>query len=372
MEYRKLGRSELEISAIGLGTEYLLHQESEAVARTIHYAIDRGVNYFDLFWAQPEFRDRCGAALHGHRSRVHLAAHLGATMNGEQYAASRDVVRSERYFHDFLTRYKTDYADVLLLHNCDPQQDYDELMRPGGLMDLARRLKAQGKARIIGFSGHTATTALQAVQHGEIDMIMFPISLAGHAIAGKQDLYQACIQQKVGLVAMKPFAGGKLFQETGTIGMEDWQTGGRMMTVRRNVAVTPVQCLAYVLEQPGVTTVVPGCKDEAQVEAAQAYWKASEVEKDYRPVLVGLEYVSGECVYCNHCLPCPSLIDIGQTIRLLERSDREGSNVEIRAAYYALEHHASECVECGSCTERCPFGVQTMDLIRRAAETFGV
>jgi hypothetical protein len=171
---------------------------------------------------------------------------------------------------------------------------------------------------------------------------------------------------------MKPFAGGKLLLETSTVGVEDWQTGGRMLAVKRNAAVTAVQCLAYVLDQPGVTTVVPGCKDVAQVEAAQAYWKASEAEKDYRPALAGLEYVSGECVYCNHCLPCPSHIDIGQAIRLMERSTREGLNVEIRAAYSALEHHASECVECGLCEERCPFGVQTVDLVLRAAEAFGV
>ena len=372
MEYRRLGRSGFEISAISLGTEYLLHQESEAVARTLHAAIDRGVNYFDLFWPQPEFRDRCGAALRGSRSRVHLAAHLGAAMNGEQYEASRDVVHSERCFHDFLSRYKTDYVDVLLLHNCDPQEDYSELMRSSGLMDLARRLKAQGKARIIGFSGHTVATALQAVRQGEIDMIMFPINLVGRAIAGKQDLYRACVQENVGLVAMKPFAGGKLLLETSTVAVDDWQTGGRMLAVKHNAAATPVRCLAYVLEQPGVATVVPGCKDVAEVEAAQAFWEANETEKDYRTALDGLEYVSGECVYCNHCLPCPSLIDIGQTIRLMELSRREGLKVEIRAAYAALEHHASECIECGQCVERCPFGAHTVDLVLRAAKVFGV
>ena len=72
----------------------------------------------------------------------------------------------------------------------------------------------------------------------------------------------------------------------------------------------------------------------------------------------------GECVYCNHCLPCPSDIDIGRTISLLEQGRHELTD-EIRGSYSELEKSASDCVACGQCSSRCPFGV---DVIRKMEE----
>ena len=74
------------------------------------------------------------------------------------------------------------------------------------------------------------------------------------------------------------------------------------------------------------------------------------------------------CVhYCNHCLPCPSFIDIGRTIRLFEMA-RQGSDT--RPAYQAMETNASDCIQCGACEERCPFGVQVIEKMAQAAATF--
>ena len=79
MEYRRLGRTGLDVGAVSLGTEYLIDLPREKVVSVIREAIARGINYFDLFYAQEEFRDNMGAAFKGHRDRVFLAGHLGAT-----------------------------------------------------------------------------------------------------------------------------------------------------------------------------------------------------------------------------------------------------------------------------------------------------
>jgi predicted aldo/keto reductase-like oxidoreductase len=81
------------------------------------------------------------------------------------------------------------------------------------------------------------------------------------------------------------------------------------------------------------------------------------------------QYVEGECVYCNHCLPCPEMIDIGQTIRLLEMAQQH-LTVELQAGYEALPAKASDCVECGVCVERCPFGVDVTTKMRQAVALF--
>jgi uncharacterized protein len=376
MEYRRLGRTELQVSAISLGTEYLMEPSQEDVVRIIHEALDRGINYFDLFWPQPWFRDKMGTAFAGRRQEALLAAHLGAVMFDNQSGVSRDPALAERFFHEFLTRYNTDYVDLLYLHNCDSQEDYDQLMRMDGLLGLALQLKAQGKARFLAFSGHTVSTALQAVQSGHFDAIMFPINLVGNAVPGKREFLQTCAIHDVGVVAMKPYAGGKLLQAEQVMAMENWQVGGPdAMELHRAATITPVQCLAYVLSQIGISTVVPGCKNLDELAQALAYWDADEQGRDFTVPLAGFQQaVRGDCVYCNHCLPCPAEIDIGATIRLIDQARIAAGDAmrmpELRTAYAALEHNADDCLQCGDCEKRCPFGVQVIERMEQGVELF--
>ena len=370
MQYRALGGTGSKVSALGLGTEYLINLPREHVVGVVQAAIEQGVNYFDLFFAQAEFRDTMGVAFQGRRDKVLLAAHLGSMDKDGQYEKTRDLDLSKHFFDDFLERYRTGYVDVLYLHNCDSQEDYDVVMADGGLLGLARRLKAEGKARAIGFSGHTVSTAEQAVVSGEIDVLMFPVNLAGSAVPGKHELFQACVTHNIGLVAMKPYAGGKLLQPDQVVAMESFQSGGSDMELAKPGVITPVQCLSYVLAQVGVSTIVPGCKDLNELGQALAIWGASEEEQDFSAAVAGFQqYVSGECVYCNHCLPCPSTIDIGATIRLFEMAQSQ-LTPDLRAQYDALESNASDCVQCGACEERCPFGVTVMERMEQAVELF--
>ena len=56
---------------------------------------------------------------------------------------------SEYFFHDFLARYDTDYVDILFLHNSDGQRDYDKLMKPRGLLDMALRFQQEVDRRML-------------------------------------------------------------------------------------------------------------------------------------------------------------------------------------------------------------------------------
>jgi hypothetical protein len=370
MEYRTLGKTGLQVSAISLGTEYLINQSSEHVSSVIHEAIAQGINYFDLFFAQPRFRDQMGAAFKGYREKVNLVAHLGAIERDGQYDRSRDLAIAEKFFHDFLTRYQTDYVDVLMVHNIDEQAEYDREMTASATLGLAKRLQREGKARFIGFSGHTVATSQQAVESGEIDVLMFPINLAGNAVPGKRELFAACVARNVGLVAMKPFGGGRLLREERSISLENFQVGGEKRQMEKTTAITPLQCLAYVLAQVGVSTIVPGCKNLAQLAATLAYWRATAEEKDFSAVVAGFqEYVSGECVYCNHCLPCPAHIDIGLVSRLLDMA-RGQMTAELRATYRALSTNAADCIQCGDCEKNCPFDVSVISRMEEAERRF--
>jgi uncharacterized protein len=370
MQTRTLGRTGIEVSAISLGTEYLIDLPQDHVDAVIHHAIERGINYFDLFWAQPGFRDIMGRAFQGHRDKVLLTAHLGATVENGQGARTRDPIVAREYIEDYLRRYNTDYVDVLFLHNSDGQEDYDAVMAPGGLLDMAQRLQQKGVARTIGFSGHTVSTARQAAESGAIDVIMFPVNLAANAVPGKREFLQACAAHDVALVAMKPYAGGKLLRPESNMSLMSFQSGGDDMELTKERAITPIQCLHYVLSQVGISTIVPGCKDIDELDQALSYWEADDEARDFSQLLAAFaQYQVGECVYCNHCLPCPSYIDIGQVNRLLDMG-MAAMTPAVQEAYAALHADADDCIQCAACEERCPFDVAVIERMEQAAELF--
>jgi len=372
IEYRKLGRTGLKVSVIGLGTEYLNKQSRKVVTSVVQQAIEHGVNYFDIVFSFPRYLDNLGAALKGRRKRLVLTGHLGSTEKNGQYFKTRNAKRSEAFFLDVLARLDTDHVDVLFLHNFNTVQEYEGVTGPGGLLELAGRLRQEGKARSIGISTHSIEVAHRAIESGQIDVLMFPIHMAANAVPGKKDLLQACVSHQVGVVAMKPFAGGKLLREERSIRVARYlMGGGALLKLKKPTSITPVQCLSYVLSQVGVSTAVPGCANPKQLEQVLAYGRATEEERDFGSVLSSLrQYESGECVYCNHCLPCPSAIDVGQVIRLVEMAQRRLTD-EVRAAYGALEAKASDCTKCGACKERCPFGVDVMAKMEQAVAVFG-
>lgn len=370
MQTRELGRTGMQISVVSLGTEHLLGRSLDNASAVISAAVAGGMNYFDLTFAQADFRDLMGEVMRPYRPNVHLTAHLGAVLEAGQTVISRDAAQCEWFFNDYLARLGTDYADVVMLFNCDTQEDYDALTRPGGPADLALRLKREGRTRAVGFSGHTIATARQVVQSGVVDMLMFPVNLASGAVEGKQALLELCQARGVSVVAMKPYGGGRLLapETSGDFGI--WQTGGHNTHLERSLAITPVQCLAFALDQTAVCAAVPGCKDVAEIEAALAYNAASDAERDYAAAVRGVRLIeAGDCVYCSHCLPCPADIDIAETNRLLDLG-RGGVGPSLREQYAALPVKASECLQCGDCEERCPFDVPVRDRMRWAAEMF--
>ncbi len=353
MKTRRLGRTDLQVSEISLGTEYLIDVSRQTVVEVIAQAVDAGVNYFDTMFAPAHYRDNLGAALDGKRQGVLITGHLGAAETDGQYRRTRDIAECSELLEDLLRRLKTDYVDVLLLSNCDEQDDYDsKLMSPGGLLDLARQTQAAGKARFIGFSGHKVGPSRLAVESGAVDVLMHSINISVHSSQGKQELYRACAANDVGLIAMKAFSGGALLAE-----------GAR-------AEIDPVRCISYVLGQPGVTTALPGVKNIEELTATLAYVSADDAQRDYSDVLGQFAAPpTGECCYCNHCQPCPAGIDIGRTLRMSVAAEN-GVTEALTGEFETLPADPRICIECGACTSRCPFGVDVIAELKTAAARF--
>jgi len=370
MEYRKLGRTGLDVGALSVGTEHLLRQPRETAISVIEQAIEHGVNYFDIVFSFPDYLDNLGEALAGHRDRVLLTGHLGSTVKDNQYCRNRSAKASEPFFRDVLARLHTDYVDILYLHNFNSPREWETVSRPKGQLEMALRLRAEGHARFIGLSGHFTEVLKLAIQSGHVDVVMLPINLLGHGWAGRRELLDLCVRQGIGVVAMKPYGGGRLLHARGTQRVAAYQSGGEAYKAKFPAGITAAQCVSYTLAQAGVSTALVGVRDTPELTAALATQDASEAERDFGGLLAAFgRYVEGECVYCNHCLPCPVAIDIAEVNRLLDAAER-GLDAGLRAAYGALAAKASACTECGACVERCPFGVAVILRIQAAAAVY--
>ena len=114
------------------------------------------------------------------------------------------------------------------------------------------------------------------------------------------------------------------------------------------------------------------CPEE--LRQALDWLTASPEERDYTKVMQGVERFSwrGHCMYCGHCAPCSAGIDIASVNKFYNLCEAQGEVPEtVREHYRALKHHAEECIECGLCEERCPFGVEIIEGMHKATEKFG-
>ncbi len=370
MEYRRLGRTGLDVSAVSVGTEHLVRQPPETIAAVIQESIAHGVNYFDVIFSFPEYLDNLGRALEGRRDQVLLTGHLGSTVKDGQYCRNRSAKASDPFFRDILVRLNAGHVDILFLHNFNSVREWETVSRPRGQLEMVLRHKAEGRARFIGISGHNVEAIEQACSSGFIDVVMFPVNLLGHAGPARSRLLDLCVSKGLGLVAMKPYGGGRLLTARGTQRVASYQAGGESYKARFPASIAPAQCLSYTLAQAGVSTALVGVKSTDEVMAAVSVLDATDGERDFSGLLTAFgRYVEGECVYCNHCLPCPVAIDIAEVNRLLDAAHTAPS-AELRASYAALAAAASACSECGACVQRCPFGVAVIERVRAAAALY--
>ncbi len=380
MIYRKLGKTDLKVSEIGFGGEWLERHETSESIELVKYAHSLGINIIDCWMPDPKSRDIIGEAMKGCRDSWYVQGHIGSTYQNGQYVRTRDMNHVRPAFEDLLARLQTDYIDLGMIHYIDSLEDWNNAMN-GEFIDYVHELKNKGIIRHIGLSTHNPVIGKLAVETGFIEMILFSINPAfdmrpatdnlDSMFEGydKDDLsgidperarfYQMCEENNVGLTVMKGFFGGALLDK-------DRSPFG--------VAFTPVQLIHYALTRPGVSSILCGYDSKEQVDEAVSYEQAGADDKDYASVIAKapLHSYMGQCTYCGHCKPCPVNIDIAMVNKLYDLATAQPEvPASVSQHYKNLEHTASECLGCKGCEGRCPFNVEIADRMVKTAALFG-
>lgn len=359
MEYRKLPHGNEMLSVIGMGSAVIGEAEEEEIIKTVHGAIEAGINLFDLAAGYASTFPAYGKALKGKRDQVYLQIHFGANYLTGEYGWTTDLSVIKKAVEDQLNHLQTDYIDFGFIHCMDESTDF-EVYKKNGVLDYILELKEKGVIRHIGLSTHTPSVANEILDLGIVDVMMFSINPAydyQHGEFGigsaeeRQALYRRCEKEGVAITVMKAFCGGQLLDVDKS---------------PFHQALTKNQCIQYALDKPGVVSVLPGFANEKELREVLSFFDSTQEEKDYSVIGTFTPDSSiGKCVYCKHCHPCPVGLDVALINKYYDLA-LLGDELA-KEHYYSLTKKASDCIACGHCDGRCPFKVkqsQRMDEIK--------
>jgi len=209
---RPLGRTGLQVSALGIGGYHLGSANTDAEANQIvNEALDAGVNFFDNAWEyhQGLSEERLGRALKGKRDR--------AIVMTKVCTHGRDKSVAMRQLEESLTRLQTDYLDVWQIHEVIYENDPDLIFAPNAAAEALLQAKQQGKVRFLGFTGHKDPSIhLKMLSHNfPFDTVQMPLNCLDATFRSFETSVLPVVNQRgMGALGMKSLGGsGELVRE---------------------------------------------------------------------------------------------------------------------------------------------------------------
>ncbi len=358
MQKRKLGKTGIEVSVLGLGGFHMLEISKELVSKLMDIYLEAGGNYVETAaeYGDGESEKKMAYAMKGRREKVVLASKCHA----------RDYEGAKTFIDRTLSNLQTDHLDLLFLHHVTSQKDVDALLSRPSALDYALEAKKKGLIRAIGISFHGLPDyALKILKSQDLDVVMTQFNYYDrfNFPSTFDVLLPYARSREMGVVGMKAFADGYLYRS-----VED--------------------ALRYSLSQD-IDVMVVGANSEEMllkdISIAQSFKPMTQKSIDnlyYRAPELG-NYV---CRLCNKCLPCPEGIDIPTIFKYEGWYDRQmrdykpheapdyalrerlafwyGNQNEAKEAYKKLDKTYKNCTNCGICEERCPYDLPIVEKLK--------
>lgn len=378
MQYRKFGKTGVEVSALGFGCMRLpviedgngnkMIHEPDAI-KMIRHGIDHGINYVDTAYGYHDGMSEGlvgRALLDGYREKVNLATKCPVWM----IHAPEDF---DRILEEQLARLKTDHVDFYLLHALNRNHWKDVVLKFNLLSKMEQARKAE-KIRYIGFSFHddadTFLTILNGYEGWDFCQIQMNYVDVNHqaTLTG----LEAAAEKGLGVVVMEPLLGGKLASPPSNV--EKVFTRQDSTLPKR----TPVEwALDFLWNRPEVSLLLSGMSSMEQTMENLSYASRSSVgmlsEKDLslleeaKTVYDTMALVA--CTKCSYCMPCPFGLDIPKIFEAYNQTAATDMAL-CKKQYNALPVRAHECKKCKKCESLCPQGIKISQVMEQAAQVF--
>ena len=320
-----LGKTGIRVPQNAFGCLPIQRDTRETAIKLLRDAYEGGMRFFDTARAYSDSETKVGAAFDGMREKVFIASKTQAKTPEDFW---KDLETS-------LRELRTDYLDLYQFH-CVKQ-----CWRPGdgtGMYECMLEAKAQGKIRHIGVTAHLVGVAEELIASGLYETLQFPLSYLSSE--RDQALVRACEEADMGFIAMKGLAGGLL-----------------------NNAEA---CMAFMLQRKALP--IWGVQRESELRQWLSFF---EREPELTPELEALieadrKSLAGEfCRGCGYCMPCTVGITINQCARMSQMVRRAPSAAWLNEHWQAEMAKIDDCVECGLCMSRCPYGLEIPTLLRK-------
>ena len=330
MDTIRLGRTNLIVSKNGFGALPIQRVGMEDACHLLRKAYENGINYFDTARAYSDSEEKLGNALSDVREKIIISTKTGAATVEDFW----------KHLHQSLSLLKTDYIDIYQFHNpafCPKPGDGT------GLYEAMLEAKEKGMIRFIGMTNHRLPVAEEAVRSGLYDTLQFPFSYL--ASEKEEALVRLCEELDVGFICMKALAGG--------------------LITRSDVAY------AYLAQFP--VAPIWGIQREHELDEFLSY-------NDNPPTLTKerLDYIAKErleligefCRGCGYCMPCPADIEINNCARMSLLLRRAPSADFLTKQWQNNMKKIENCLECGQCAAKCPYGLDTPALLKKNYEDY--
>lgn len=252
---RPLGKTGLEVSALGLGGFHLGSAKDQATATEIvHQAMDAGVNFFDNCWEYHEgtSEERLGIALQGMRKNAVLMTKV--------CTHGRNKAVAMRMLEESLRRLRTDYLDVWQIHEVVYFNDPDLIFAPDGAAEALVQAKKEGKVRFVGFTGHKDPEIhLKMLSHNfPFDTVQMPLNCFDATFRS----FETQVLPEVVRRGLAP------------LGMKSMGGSGEMI---KWGAVTAKEALTYAMSLPVATTI-------SGIESLEVLHQNLEIARGFQPL----------------------------------------------------------------------------------------
>lgn len=322
-----LGNTGLTVSEVGFGAIPIIRLDEDAAVAVLRTAYDLGITLYDTANAYRDSEKKIGRALGDVRGKVVLATKT----------TRRDAQGALEHLENSLRMLRTDYIDVYQLHQIAHEKDWDTVTGPGGALEAVVKAKEQGKVRTIGVTSHSLVMAVKLVKTGLFSTVQFPFNFIEEE--AKNELHLAARERGMGILAMKPFAGGMI----------------------DNARIA----FKFLREHPDVVAL-PGFDSlERVTEVVSFYRRPNKVtQKDLKLMdKYRLELGKQFCRRCEYCQPCPQGVMITPAMGYKVLAARMSPKVAVEFSKIPMES-VSLCTECRECVARCPYELPIPDILK--------